>query len=236
MKTLTLLLLMMSWAAAQTPSAETLTVQAPDGVALQMTLWRGKTAPKSGWLLLHGYQSVKEEWEPLAKSLAGQGVAVALLDLRGHGKSGGTFRDLSKIAGDLEAALRVVREQTHLPESKLGIGGASIGANLAMLYAPDHANIAAVILLSPGLDYGGLKIEKAFTRYAPRPLFMAASPGDNYAFASVQQLARQRRDPALRLKVGIGAAHGVQMLNRDFQKSVEQWMLDLNAARKGEQK
>ncbi len=198
-------------------------VRASDGVQLE-AIWMGTPNPKArGWILLHGLGSIKEEWTPLTDKAAGPGAAFALMDLRGHGKSGGQ-REWNKMAEDLDPVIAEFSKVTGIPRNHIGVGGASLGANLALRYAAAHPEVPAVVLLSPGLEYAGIGIEKDFARYGTRALFMAASPQDPYAFVTVQQFARRRNDPALRVAVGQAAQHGVQMLTSDFEKTLQEWM------------
>jgi alpha-beta hydrolase superfamily lysophospholipase len=210
-----------------------------DGVILKGTLFRPKGSAKGGWILLHGLGSMKEEWMPLVNPLVQGGQAVLLMDLRGHGQSMhhedgnpvdykqfntiGPGSPWNAMIGDLKPEVALMKKQAHLDGKRIAVGGASLGANVALNYAADHPEVPALILLSPGLQYAGINAEAAFRQYAPRPVFMAASPGDQYAYGTVQYLARTRGDPALRVASGEGAAHGVQMFNAVFLKKLADW-------------
>ena len=50
--------------------------------------------------------------------------------------------------------------------TSIGLAGASIGANLALLDAADDPGVMSVALLSPGIDYRGLRTEAAMKKYA----------------------------------------------------------------------
>jgi len=221
---------------------ETVSCQTSDGVLLKGTLYRPKGSPKEGWVLLHGLGSTRGEWDPLARELVKAQVAVLAMDLRGHGESvmrddGSSIRyqafnqigpasPWNAMIHDVQPAVVLLAQKTHLNLKRIAVGGASLGANVAMNYAADHADVPAVVLLSPGVEYAGVKTEAAFKAYGLRPLFMAASPGDGYAFQTVQYLARMRPDAGLRLVAGEGAAHGVQMFTPGFLKKLSGWMSD----------
>jgi len=129
------------------------------------------------------------------------------------------------MAGDLESAVQMLMERYRLPEERIAVGGASLGANVAMVYAGAHRAVPAVILLSPGLVYAGVAVSEAYRTYGRRPLFMAASPDDGYAFESTRRLAALRGDAGLRVAQGDGAAHGVNMFqNPDFAEKLIHWM------------
>jgi alpha-beta hydrolase superfamily lysophospholipase len=193
------------------------------------------------WVLLHGLGSNKEEWESFGKALAAQGQGLLIYDLRGHGgsihtKDGGVlnYREWTsagpqspwnKMADDLESAVEILQNKFHRRPGRIAVGGASVGANIAMSYAGTHQNVPDVLLLSPGMEYAGIQTEKVFAAYTPRPALLAASPGDSYAFMSVQRLAKSRGDAALRLLQGPNAEHGVNMFkDAGFTRDVLDWM------------
>jgi hypothetical protein len=69
----------------------------------------------------------------------------------------------------------------------------------------------AVALLSPTLDYRGLRAGEALERYGARPVFIAASRGDTASAADSQNLDRAAKGPkALRLYEG--SANGTALL------------------------
>ena len=74
--------------------------------------------------------------------------------------------------------------------------------------------IASLALLSPSLDYRGLRIEAAFRKYGERPALLVSSDDDPYAMRSVKDLQKAgagTREP-LRLSQ---AGHGTVMLGRN---------------------
>ena len=62
---------------------------------------------------------------------------------------------------DVRAARRYLAQRADVQQTRVGIIGASIGANLAALEASGDATIASLALLSPSLDYRGLRIDAA---------------------------------------------------------------------------
>jgi len=194
------------------------------------------------WVLLHGLGSNKEEWEILSRGLAAQGNGVFIYDARGHHESdhlasgetlsykswttAGPGSPWSKMSDDLSSAVRLLKERFSLPENRIAVGGASLGANVAMVYAGDHPKVPALLLVSPGMEYAGVNIQEAWKRYGTRPLMMTASPGDTYAYATVRQLALSRGDSQLRLAEGPEAIHGTNMFIKDgnLLKKVLDWM------------
>ena len=68
-----------------------------------------------------------------------------------------------------------LRERPEVAADSIGIAGASIGANLAVLDAADDPGVRSIALLSPGLDYRGLRIEAAMKKYGARPALLAGA-------------------------------------------------------------
>ena len=176
-------------------AARALTVRAQDGVTLAATYYEASSRPAPGIILVHMLTRSKDDWQALAPRLADAGYAVLALDLRGHGGSGGGSRtddgriDVSRMILDVRAARAFFNGRPEIMAEKIGIGGASIGANLAVLLAADDPGVRSLALLSAGLDYQGLRIEAAMRKYGDRPAFLAAGANDPYAKRSLYQLA-----------------------------------------------
>lgn len=115
-----------------------------------------------GVLLLHMMPEVRGSWRSLARLLVDNNFNVLAIDLRGHGESsfgpGGykNFKDKDhqKSILDVEAGVSFLKS---LDMEKIIIGGASIGANLALWYGAEHPEIKKIFCLSPGLNYRGIK-------------------------------------------------------------------------------
>jgi len=113
---------------------------------------------------------------------------------------------------DITAARRYLSSRGDVQPSHIGIAGASIGANLAVLSAAADTAIASVALLSPSLDYRGLRIEAAARKYGSRPMLLVASDDDPYARRSALEI--QKGGAARELLSLIAAGHGTNMLSR----------------------
>lgn len=187
-------------------------------------------------LLLHMMPATKESWRALAEALSARGFATLAIDLRGHGESVRgpgkrklDYRDFSDDEHkakmkDVEAAVRWLEER-GASRGRMALAGASIGANLSIAYAGEHADVPAVVALSPGLDYHGV-VTKDAAAAMPRSqkLLLAASAEDEESFSSVHALARTKADAELQeLK---DAGHGTTMLERGpgFFAYVVEWI------------
>ena len=232
-------------AADPKPIGKPVTWTTPDGVRLAGLFHPPDRPQRYVWILLHGLGSNKQEWLDFARRLAERGDGFLIYDARGHGESvhrahGGAidyreFRTLGVgsewdgMADDLRSAVGFLASRFSLDVRRIAVGGASLGANVALVYAGRRPEVPALLLLSPGLQYAGVEIEEAFRRYGKRPLFMAASPADAYAYESVRRLAAQRNDSNCVVAEGEGAAHGVHMLNEAFTWKLLEWMKELES-------
>jgi alpha-beta hydrolase superfamily lysophospholipase len=158
--------------------------------------------PRGGVVLVHMLGRDRADWEPLTGTLVSKGLDVTALDLRGHGQSASGALDYRNFeteewlgcTKDIRAALDYLAGQVEGPYFVIG---ASIGANLALIEAGDDPRVAGVVLLSPGLDYHGVKPGEYATKYGERPVLLVAAEDDAYSAQSVTTLAELLYDPEL---------------------------------------
>ena len=188
-----------------------------DGVAIAAVWYEPSVSPAPAVVLVHMLQRSKRDWEGLASRLAGAGIGALAIDLRGHGDSqvpasiGSGYPEMVK---DVQAARRFLAMRSDVMPSRIGIAGASIGANLAALAAAD-GGFASVALLSPSLDYRGLRIEAAARKYGNKPMLLVSSDDDPYARRSALDL--QKTGASRELLSLVGAGHGTNMLSRSYE-------------------
>jgi len=213
------LLLAAAPVAAQTSFVASL--HASDGVTLAATVYVPVRRPAPAVILLHMLTRHRGDWQAVGTRLAEAGIAAVAVDLRGHGGSGstpkgvtGTAEDLNRTLLDVQAVRAYLRSRPDLFSDHVGLAGASTGANLAILAAQNDTTVRSLALLSPGLDYRGLRPEAALATYGGRPALLVASQEDPYALRSARRLAAG--GPGIRdLRVVDEAAHGTAMLERD---------------------
>ena len=174
-----------------------------------------RPARKGGAVLVlaHGVASSKSEWAGFTSRLAAKGVGTLAIDLRGHGDSKAgpkgprdytdfdATQEWPRAAGDLDAAAGWLKAR-GVPESRIALGGASIGANLASVAAAARPKTPFLLLLSAGPDYRGVKLRKPGTR-----TLAGASPGDYFAHQTLKPLAAVPGVETFEAPSG----HGVQM-------------------------
>jgi dienelactone hydrolase len=204
--------------------------QTDDGVAIAGSLYLpGRPGP--GIVLVHALSRTREDWSAVAARLADAGFVVLAIDLRGHGASaplpeGTSLDDLTKMMADVKAARAFLSARREAVPGRVGFAGASIGANLAILMGGIDPTVRSLALLSPGIDYRGLRPEAAMKKYGERPALIVASQEDNYATSSARKLAVAGPGIGIRdLRILSGAGHGTAMMTRqpDLAGSLVDW-------------
>ena len=195
------------------------TIRTEDGIALAATWYEPGTRSAPAVILVHMLHKARRDWDSLGARLAAEGIGALAIDLRGHGESSGTLLegeapDYSALVRDVAAARRYLASRPDVLQSRVGIVGASIGANLAVLAASADPGVASLALLSSSLDYRGLRIEAAMKKYGARPALLVASDDDAYAVRSAKDL--QKAGGGTREVVMLNrAGHGTMMLGHD---------------------
>jgi dienelactone hydrolase len=207
--------------------AENISLTTADGYTVAGWYWRpvqakGKSAPPV--LLLHQRAKDKGSWDGLPATLLKEGFAVLAIDLRGHGETTDaagnrgsvealTDADYKAMLRDVKAAHDWLLNQRGLEADRLGIIGASIGANLGIIYAASDRRVRTVVALSPGLDYRGLKPLPALDAYDKRPLYLLVSKRDSESYAACEKIkAAAVKAKPVSLRAFDGADHGTDLL------------------------
>jgi dienelactone hydrolase len=193
--------------ALQAAAPRRVTFRAEDGATLSAAYYEPSRRPAPGIVLLHMLRRSHTDWDAAASQLSDAGFAVVALDYRGGDEVGG-------YAIDVRAAKAFLRERPEVMPGSIGIAGASIGANLAVLDAADDPGVLSIALLSPGIDYRGLRTEVAMKKFGARPALLAGSTKDPYAARSIRHLTTI--GPGLReVRLSDAVAHGTVLLSRD---------------------
>lgn len=142
---------------------------APDGTALVFDAYE-PARPRAAVLFLHGWSDHAGRWVRAGARLREAGFAAFLVDLRGHGRSGGARGHLSRFSqllGDLQAFRRTVARRSPGPQVILGH---SFGGLVALRYLATQPTDppAAAVLSSPWL--GLAHPPPAWKRYVGRLL------------------------------------------------------------------
>lgn len=209
----------------------TVTVRTEDGVTLAATFYEAPRYPAPAVILLHMLTRAREDWHAVATRLNEAGIHALAIDFRSHGSSaagpasadGG--QDWARLVLDVQAARAFLSARPdQVRTSAIGIAGASLGANAAILEAAGDPVIRSLALLSAGLDYRSLRTSAAMQKYGTRPALLVAASNDPYALRSMRELASL--GGGLReTRTLDNAGHGTTMLSRDpdLGRSLVDW-------------
>ena len=107
--------------------------------------WFIETPGTKTVMVLHGSSSTRDNYinMEMSRELAARGYDVFLFDFRGHGGSGGELFSLgSWETRDIAGALRYLKGRGV---EKIGVLAYSMGAAAALLAAPEHPEIEAIV-------------------------------------------------------------------------------------------
>jgi pimeloyl-ACP methyl ester carboxylesterase len=200
------------------------TLASTDGTQLAALLYESSNRPAPAVVLVHMFGRSKDDWSSLADRLQDAGLTVLAVDLRGHGQSSGSSQTLGAMTDDVRAAVRWLGSRPTVRPG-VAIVGASLGANLAAIAAADDSSVRALGLLSPSLDYRGIRIDASVMRkLSDRPLWLSASTEDPYALRTVKELLAGAATREQRIS-GV-AAHGTNLLSADgeINRSLVDWL------------
>jgi len=190
-----LILALVSLSASAVPrlalAAQRVSFRTEDGVTIAAT-WYEPPSRGPAVILVHMLQRSRRDFEALAVRLSSEGIGALAIDLRGHGESQGSYGEsFAPMVADIKAARRFLATRSDV-SGRIGMLGASLGANLVAMAAGDDPSVVSVALLSPSLEYRGLRIDPAMRKIGSRPVLMVDSSESHGAAAdarTVQQIA-----------------------------------------------
>jgi alpha-beta hydrolase superfamily lysophospholipase len=210
-----LCLVFASTAAVLHADPRVVSLRAADGTALAAALYEPAQRPAPAVVLLHMLTRSRRDWDLTAERLREAGFLVLSVDLRGHGDSGGSAvssAGLTPLLQDAQAAVAYLKTRPGASPGRIGMAGASLGASLAAMAAAGDPSVRSLALLSPALDYRGLKCEAAMRKYGDRAVLLIAATRDPYAVRSVKQLATGGSNRQVLMTEAVG--HGTVLLSR----------------------
>lgn len=191
------------------------TFTSTDGTTLSGEFFEAFNRPAPGVVLVHMLSRSKSDWRELPDRIRDAGITALTIDLRGHGGSSGSSGDFSAMIQDVRAAARWLASRANVRPDAIAIVGASLGASLALHAAIDLPQVRAIGLLSPSLDYRGLRTDTALIkRLGARSLWLAASAEDPLALRTLRDFAAETSGPREQM-VSNASAHGTMLLDRD---------------------
>ncbi len=204
------------------PAEEPFEVAADDGLRLRGTLYRAAVEPAPAVLLLHMLGGRSADWLPLITPLQQAGYTALAMDLRGHGSTHGA-QDWELARQDVAVMLAALRAVDGVDAERVGVVGASIGANLALTGCAADTLCRTAVLLSPGLDYHGVTTEGPLAALGERPVLIVASSEDRESADSSRTLDGLAQGEH-QLILYDGAGHGTRMFGP--QPGLVQTILD----------
>ena len=123
-----------------------------------------------------------------------------------------------------DAVAYLASRPAEVRADRIGVAGASLGANLAVVAAAADPAVRSLALVSPSLDYRGVRIEALMRQYGGRAAMLMASLHDPYAARSVRELAQEPPGPR-EMRWSGTAGHGTVLLARDpdFVRALVEW-------------
>lgn len=197
-------------------------------------------------ILLHMFSHSSKDWEGLVPLLTNEGYAVLNLDLRGHGKSIKrkeetiSYLDPDKVNFrllplDVSSALDGLKSYVgRVDLEKVGIIGASIGANAGLIAAVGNPKVKTLVLISPGLNYHDLMTENAAGRLKEVCVLLISSREDSYSLSSCQRLYSAMQISKKEIKLVTGREHGNDLLVEvpESNKEIVDWIKQTLIARR----
>ena len=202
------------------------TFTSTDGTTLAGEFFEAFNRPAPGVVLVHMLARNKSDWRELPDRIRDAGITALTIDLRGHGGSSGSAGDVSAMIQDVRAAARWLASRANVRPDAIAIVGASLGASLALHAAIDLPQVRAIGLLSPSLDYRGLRTDTALIkRLGARSLWLAASTEDPLALRTLRDFAAETSGSREQM-VSNAAAHGTMLLDRDGEvgRALVDWL------------
>lgn len=189
------------------------TFRAEDGRTLSGIMFEADSRPSAAVVLVPMLGRPKDDWQAVAQKLADASIGALAIDLPSQVLPEDP-KSLAGWAADIRAAVAYLASRPDVRPSAIGLAGASLGANLAAVAAAADPRIHALALVSPSLDYRGVRIEAAMRQYGIRPALLLGSAHDPYAVRSMRQLASGAPGPR-DMRWSDMTAHGTVMLAQD---------------------
>jgi predicted esterase len=228
------------------PNAVAVQFQTEDGWTIHGTFYRGD-ASKPVLILVHGLNEDRQAYGSIIPELRAKGYNILAYDSRGHGQSviekGGTRRWTDFTEQDFKAMVNDVYSAKYYALSnfvsapKVGIIGASIGANEALIFAcqTNSQDNIALVLLAPGVDYRGLysapAVDELDRQGASVHIFLGAAEDDDSGSAAAARSLNSSYEGPKQLDIITGPRHGTQLLtDPPFRTAVADFLADAFSA------
>ena len=199
----------------------TVTIRLDDGRAVTALVFDTNQKPSAAVILVPMLGRPKDDWQPLAERLVDASIMAVAIDLPGQ-SAPADAKELAAWHTAITGTVSYLTGRSDVRPYAIGVAGASLGANLAVLAAAADPRIRSLALVSPSLDYRGVRIEAAMKQYGDRPALLMASLKDPYAARSARELATTG---SREMQWAETPAHGTALLARepDLVRSLVEW-------------
>ena len=188
--------------------------RAADGRTIAGLMFDARERPAPAVVLVPMLGRPRDDWQAVAERLAEANIGALAIDLPGAAVPADPA-ELQRWHEPIAAAVAYLAGRpAEVHAGAIGVAGASLGANLAVLAAAADPAVRSIALVSPSLDYRGVRIELPLAQYGARPALLLASVHDPYAARSVRILA-QEPSGAREVRWSNVPAHGTMLLARD---------------------
>jgi dienelactone hydrolase len=194
-------------------AGRTISLRADDGRTINAIAFEPSQRPSPAVVLVPMLGRPKDDWDVVGQRLADSGILALAIDLPGLSDPGDS-KVLAGWSGDVRAAVAYLTSRPDVHSGSIGVVGASLGASLAALAAAADPGVRALVLVSPSLEYRGVRIDGAMKEYGGRPALLVASSHDPYAVRTVHDLAKDPPGPR-ETRLSDVTAHGTILLGRD---------------------
>lgn len=204
-------------------AARAISFRTADGRTVQALINEANQRPAPAVVLVPMLGRPKDDWQFTAQRLADVNITALMIDLPGQGLPGDP-KSLAAWSDDIKAAISFLETRPETRPGALGVAGASLGGNLAAVAAATDPRVKSLVLISPSLDYRGVRIAAPMREYGARPALLMAGRQDFYAARSARELADD--PPGTReLAWSELAAHGTALLSRepDLVRALVEW-------------
>jgi dienelactone hydrolase len=198
--------------------------RADDGRMVAGLLMEADQRPAPAVLLVPMLGRPKDDWQAVAQRFADSRITALAIDLPGSSVPVDP-NEIARWTNDVRAAVAYLSAQSgQVRPGAIGILGASLGGSLAALAAAAEPGVRSIALVSPSLDYRGIRIETAMRTFGARPALLVGSVRDPYSARSMRALAEDapgRRE----LRWSDVPAHGTLLLSRDgdLVRAIVEW-------------
>ena len=201
------------WTADAGAAGRSVTFRADDGRTVTATFYEANHLPAPAVVLVPALGHPRDEWQAIAQRFAEQDITALAVDLPSPVLPGDTA-GLGGWSSVVRGAVSWLGTQPNVRTTAIAAAGSSLGGSLAAIAAGADPRIRAVALISPSVDYRGLRIEAALRQIGSRPVLFIASRADPYAARSARELARGSTGPRETF-MGDAASHGVPLLTAE---------------------